>query len=88
MELNEDGDSEGWPPTDGTLGGRGDLPNPSGSSDTVFDYTDADCPPECCVDENCYWLRDHTGFEVLPDEEIMLVFGGMVIRDKKDPNGN
>ena len=75
-------------PTDGSLGGRTDLPAPGGST-TGLDISHKDCPEECCVtpNENCFRLKDQAGFEIIPDEEIMLVFGGTTIRNKTDASG-
>ena len=43
------------------------------------------CPAECCFsnDEYCYRLINNAGNEVYPDQEIMLVFGGLVLNKVK-----
>ena len=43
------------------------------------------CPPECCSsnDEYCYRLINNAGNEIYPDQEIMLVFGGLVLNKVK-----
>ena len=40
---------------------------------------DTNCPDQCCDDscEFCYRLINNAGIETYPDEEIMLVFGGL-----------
>lgn len=89
MDKNDAGTLVTRDPTDGTLGGRGDLPVQGGLS-TGLDITSKDCPDKCCSapNENCYRIRDSVGQVVEVDEEIMLVFGGKTIRNKKDTNGN
>ena len=90
MDVDEFGNTIPLQPSDGTvLGGRGDLPAPGGLTDS-FDNTHYDCPDNCCEveNENCYRTRDVTGYEIEPDEEIMLVFGGMTVRNKTDADGN
>ncbi len=69
-------------PTDGTAGGRGNLPTPGGKF-TGLDPTSSDCPDSCCstVNENCFRTLDNTGYSVDIEEEIMLVFGGMTYRN-------
>ena len=43
------------------------------------------CPAECCLKTNeyCYRLINNAGNEVYPDQEIMLVFGGLVLNKVK-----
>ena len=48
MTVNEAGDTVPLDPTDGTLGGRGDLNPPGGSTDGLT-IADIDCPDECCI---------------------------------------
>ena len=45
----------------------------------------ANCPVDCCYsnDEYCYRLINNAGNEVYPDQEIMLVFGGLVLNKVK-----
>ena len=46
------------------------------------------CPPDCCqtnevlVDVECNRWIDNTGQAVIPNEEVMLIFGGMTFRDR------
>lgn len=55
MEVDKDGNPKTRDPSDGTLGGRGNLPSPGGSTDSL-NYTNSKCPPECCdaFGENCF----------------------------------
>ena len=54
---------------------------------TVFELIDfkgpssTDCPSECCIKTNeyCYRLINNAGNEIYPDQEILLVFGGLVL---------
>ena len=89
MEVDELGNTVTRDPSDGTAGGRGDL-EPPGGAVTGKTIDSEDCPDECCVepDENCFRTLDHSGYEVIPDEEVMLVFGGATMRSKLDPDGN
>ena len=43
------------------------------------------CPGECCLsdDEYCYRLINNAGNEVYPEQEMMLVFGGLVLNKIK-----
>ena len=43
------------------------------------------CPGDCCYsdDEYCYRLINNAGNEVIPEQEIMLVFGGLVLNKIK-----
>ena len=70
-------------PTDGTAGGRGDLPNPGGLS-TGSNNSAATCPESCCetANENCFRSLNNNGEHIYPDEEVMIIFGGSTYRDK------
>ena len=74
----------GLNPTDGTAGGRGNLPTPKGLT-TGLNASDSNWPSLWCsaINENCYRTLDNTGNIVYPDEEIMLVFGGTTYREQK-----
>lgn len=89
MDKNDQGTLVARDPTDGTAGGRGDLPDAGGLS-TGLDISSEDCPDKCCSDpnENCFRIRDSVGQIVEVDEEVMLVFGGKTIREKRDTNNN
>ena len=44
-----------------------------------------DCPEDCCSSDNeyCFRLINNAGNEVMPDQEMMLVFGGLVLNKIK-----
>ena len=50
---------------------------------TVFK---AICPKDCCrdgsYDKDCYRTIDNSGQSILPDEEIMLIYGGITSRKR------
>ena len=43
------------------------------------------CPPHCCSinDEFCYRLINNAGNEIFPDQEKMIIFGGLVLNKIK-----
>ena len=43
------------------------------------------CPEDCCSSDNeyCFRLINNAGNEVMPDQEMMLVFGGLVLNKIK-----
>jgi hypothetical protein len=61
------------------IGGTPNLINPVPGDGISLNATDPNCPPNCCssINEKCMRLNDNTGNRVYPDEEIMLVFGGI-----------
>lgn len=66
--------------SDVTLGGR-DLLTPSGTTDSDGMLNETYCPPNCCQSENCRRYRDIEGSPVPENHEILLVFGGSVLRN-------
>jgi hypothetical protein len=81
-------------PSDGTAGGRGDLPVVQGAN-SPLPQSNSDCPQNCCnvLDEKCLRTKDITGLDVEIEEEvfilyqIMLVFGGITYRKKTNSDG-
>lgn len=67
-------------PDDLTQGGR-DLPDPSGSSDASATIYESDCPDDCCSSENCLRKRDILGYLVYPNQENLIIFGGVSLRN-------
>jgi hypothetical protein len=49
-----------------------------------YNYSNDTCPPKCCpfASEECHKRMDNTGHVIIPDEEVMLVFGGLTYRNK------
>jgi hypothetical protein len=73
-------------PSDPTPGGR-NLSSPSGTTDTVGSVYELYCPPNCCNTTNCERYRDIDGTPVPVGHNILLVFGGIGLRNVT-VNGN
>eukprot|EP00744_Colponema_vietnamica_P007828 GILI01011224.1.p1 GENE.GILI01011224.1~~GILI01011224.1.p1 ORF type:complete len:932 (-),score=126.28 GILI01011224.1:811-3606(-) len=70
-------------PADEMAGGRRDLPAPTGDDDVFYESWSHNCPSECCnAEENCFRLRDNFGQVVIPDEEVLLMYGGKAAQQR------
>ena len=57
------------------------MPEPEGSPNPVGTVYDDYCPYGCCESENCKRSHDVLGEIVNPQEDYMLVFGGIALRN-------